>query len=158
MGESRCEAQRKNKSVFPNFNSSPPVQRGPLPSIADRASKPFGWTFKPAPGGWVFKSGRRGPRYFLTDAQKAEILAALKPRRPDIWQAVYWTANLLWFGAIMGTGWALRGHTILGPGVLFAAMVIFYIVSLVAAQIIFVVGWQRRQMRPILARLGPMDE
>jgi hypothetical protein len=96
----------------------------------------------------------RGPRYFVSDSQRVEILAILTPRRPGTWQAVYWTVALLRAGVIAGSVWAFSGRVV--PNAIgCVAVAALFMISLVAALLMW---WQLRQLRPVLAGLPLTDE
>jgi hypothetical protein len=57
--------------------------------------------FKPTAGGYVFQAANPwvfGPmtRYVVSEAQKSELLAIIKPRRPVLWTTGIIAGILLW--------------------------------------------------------------
>jgi hypothetical protein len=71
--------------------------------------------FKPVTGGCVFQAPNpwvfgRSSRYLVTDAQKAELLAIITPRRRILRIAVITIAILLWAAMVATLVWAVSSH------------------------------------------------
>lgn len=117
--------------------------------------------FKRAAGGYVFQAPNpwvfgRSSRYLVNDAQKAELLAIILPRRPIRRIAAITVGILLWALAASTIVWAVSAHD--QP----TASDAFAIFALIAVPIFLalLVALQRnlRRMRPVLAGAPRTEE
>ncbi|SDR56000.1 hypothetical protein SAMN05519103_05259 [Rhizobiales bacterium GAS113] len=93
---------------------------------------PDGYVFR-APNPWVFGRARH---HLASEAQKAEIMSIMVPRRPKLILAAVIVALLLFGAAAGAAGWALSGHdnptagdAVIMVAVILGAMYVTLIVS-----------------------------
>lgn len=117
-------------------------------------------TFRPAPGGFVYREPYRWPfrqaRHYLVDTdQKAALLAITVPRRPILWQAVLWGTLCLMVAASCIGLWLYTGHDT--PTALDILAVAVLTIGQVTLGLAGLFWWKRRRLRPLLATLTPTD-
>jgi hypothetical protein len=117
--------------------------------------------FKPTAGGYVFQAANPwvfGPmtRYIVSEAQKSELLAIIKPRRPVLWTTGIIAGILLWAGLVATLMWAVSGHdqpTAADFGMMSALILVpIYLAWVVKLQ------RNRRRMQPIISTASRTQE
>jgi hypothetical protein len=111
-------------------------------------------TFKPVPGGWVFRAPNPwvfgdAPHYFVNDAQKAQIEALIFPRRPILFVILLVGGIFGWAIAVATFLWAFSGHE--NPSASDLAIMIA-LIGIPMLALLPVAGLiQRHRLAPILA-------
>lgn len=117
--------------------------------------------FKQVPGGYVYRAPNRwmfGPvrHYLANEAQKAEIIAILTPRRPVLKQMMLWIALVLMVAAAGTVVWACTGHDDPTAADIFVWVVLVIFEIFAALQIL---RWRTQsRVQPIIAGLAPSDD
>ena len=118
--------------------------------------------FKPLRGGYVYRASSpwlfgRPEHYFVTEAQKAEILALLVPSHPKRRLVLVIASLIVWTLATAAAVWTFgsgqdnpTGYDLLALAGLI--LVPIFLAMLIAAHM------QRRRLAPVLAALPPTDE
>ena len=129
--------------------------------------------FRPVPGGYVFRSPNQSvfgdilynwyylmgdaPHYLVNEAQKAEIVAIITPRRPILRVIVITIALLLWVVAAMWIVLAFgygQANLALSDVIVFTGLILVPVV--LALQIAL---WRKlRRLQPVLVGLPRTDE
>ncbi|MDF2119902.1 hypothetical protein PY365_30515 [Roseiarcaceae bacterium H3SJ34-1] len=129
--------------------------------MSDIGSQIAATMFKPAPGGYVFREPYRwvfgrARHYLVSEAQRAQIVAVVVPRRPIFSQMMLWTVFCLMVALAGAIVWAYGRHDNPSAGDV-VAMVVLAVIQAYAGLLIF--RWrQLRRLRPVLAGASSTDE
>jgi hypothetical protein len=117
--------------------------------------------FKKVPGGYVYRApggALFGPvRYYLAnEAQKAEIVSIITPRRPVLRHVMAWVALVAMVAAGGTIVWACTGHDDPTTADVFV-WIMLVIVQILAA--LLIMRWRiRHRLQPLIAGLPPSDD
>jgi hypothetical protein len=117
--------------------------------------------FKPVPGGYLYQSANPwvfGPtgRYVVNEAQKAELLAIIMPRRPRLRIVLVTLFFLVIIAAATGLMWAITGHD--EPTTMDILALLGLSLGGVYLALVMAVRRNLRRTRPIIAGLPRSEE
>jgi hypothetical protein len=111
-----------------------------------------GWVFQ-APNPWVFG---RTSRYLVNEAQKAELLAIVTPRRPILRIAAITAGILVWAVAASTIVWAVSSHD--EPTVTDALAIFALVVVPIFLALVFALQRNLRRMQRVLTGAPRTEE